>query len=126
MIYISQKMQGRLAKLLERDTKLLRKFGIMDYSLLFGIAEAKNIFENNIINFKKDDNANLRIVFSEKNNYIYFFSIIDIFQEYNLIKRIEHSYKTLNASSHSISSIPPKDYGDRFCYFMFTKLLNLK
>ena len=118
-------MQGRLAKLIERDTKFLEKFGIMDYSLLFGIAKAKtNYYGTNTLQFR-DNHSNSRIVFSDRNAHIYFFAIIDIFQEYNLMKRIEHSYKTLKTSK-SMSCIPPKDYGDRFCHFMLSKLLNQK
>ena len=105
----------------------LAKFGIMDYSLLFGIAERNIVRQAESEEYFEKGYA--RIIFSEDNNYLYFLNIIDFLQEYNLSKRIEHSLKRIKLSSSkakNISAIPPKLYSSRFCHFIFTKLLNMK
>ena len=118
----------KLAKIIERDTIFLGKYNIMDYSLLFGVTERnKSSIKDDIQQIHKTNYP--RIIFSEGNNYVYFLAIIDIFQDYNFVKKFEHSVKNLKASTTKVnmmSSIPPKDYGDRFCNFMFTRVFNVK
>eukprot|EP00271_Cylindrocystis_brebissonii_P022745 TRINITY_DN8872_c0_g2_i1.p1 TRINITY_DN8872_c0_g2~~TRINITY_DN8872_c0_g2_i1.p1 ORF type:complete len:1129 (-),score=236.74 TRINITY_DN8872_c0_g2_i1:716-3769(-) len=46
------------------------------------------------------------------------FGIIDILQEYDLSKRMEHYYKSLQHDSKSISSVEPGFYSSRFRNFM--------
>ena len=110
-----------ITRIIERDTKFLEKYNIMDYSLLFGIAHRRrdSIFENLL------DNG--RISFTKKKDFAYFMSIIDIFQKYTIKKRMEHSLKSLKLSakeSRMISCIPPKPYSDRFNNFVKTYILN--
>ena len=95
----------------------------MDYSLLLGIAE--RIPGEPIDQEKSRENA-YRIIYSDCGNYVYFLSIIDIFQKYNFQKKIEHSLKALKTKSNEISSIAPKPYADRFYYFVLTHILNIK
>ena len=94
----------------------------MDYSLLLGIAECT---ENNVdmLDMKLKD---CRIFYSPNKKYVYFMSIIDIFQVYNLHKKMEHSLKALKLSSRKgklISAIPPKPYADRFNNFILAYVL---
>ena len=47
-----------------------------------------------------------------------YFGIIDILQNYNLTKRIEHAYKACQFDSISISAVEPKLYSKRFQDFI--------
>ena len=91
----------------------------MDYSLLLGIAEGKA--ERN-----KEEVRGGRIIYSDDENLVYFLSIIDIFQKYNLSKSTEHLLKSIKLSgkqSGQVSSIPPKPYADRFHHFIVTHFI---
>ncbi len=52
----------------------------------------------------------------------YYFGIIDILQEYNLRKKIEHQWKTKVQcqDKHGLSAVNPRDYAQRFGEFMET------
>ena len=50
--------------------------------------------------------------------YIYFIGIIDYLQEYLWYKKGETRWKGNFADVHKISSVPPKEYGERFFKFM--------
>jgi 1-phosphatidylinositol-4-phosphate 5-kinase len=43
-----------------------------------------------------------------------YFGIIDILQEYNMGKKLEHAYKSIQFDSHSISAVDPNLYSRRF------------
>lgn len=66
-----------------------------------------------------------------------YFGIIDILQDYDITKKLEHAYKSLQADPNSISAVDPKLYSRRFQDFIsrifveddwhrasFTKLMN--
>ena len=55
----------------------------------------------------------------DTNNEIYYFGIIDILQQYNLIKRGENFFKSYftKQGKGKISSVPPLDYAKRFIKF---------
>ncbi|KAK7318381.1 hypothetical protein RJT34_03080 [Clitoria ternatea] len=59
---------------------------------------------------------------SECNGEIYdvilYFGIIDILQDYDISKKIEHAYKSLQVDSTSISAVDPKLYAKRFRDFI--------
>lgn len=46
------------------------------------------------------------------------FAIVDIFQSYNMMKRIEHVYKSIQYRSRSIGTVNPKVYSCRFQDFL--------
>jgi len=73
--------------------------------------------------FNKDDGG-FRATTDSNENYpeIYFFGIIDILVEYNVKKKIEHSYKTNKYQAAEISSVDPVSYGRRFKRFITSKL----
>ena len=52
------------------------------------------------------------------NDVMLSFGIIDILQEYNMGKKLEHAYKSLQFDSHSISAVDPASYSRRFQRFM--------
>lgn len=49
---------------------------------------------------------------------ILFFGIIDILQDYDISKKLEHAYKSLQVDSISISAVDPKLYSKRFRDFV--------
>lgn len=49
---------------------------------------------------------------------ILYFGIIDILQDYDISKKLEHAYKSLQADPASISAVDPKLYSKRFRDFM--------
>ncbi|XP_062000201.1 phosphatidylinositol 4-phosphate 5-kinase 6-like [Rosa rugosa] len=50
---------------------------------------------------------------------ILFFGIIDILQDYDISKRLEHAYKSFQYDPTSISAVDPKQYSRRFRAFIF-------
>ncbi|CAI9787513.1 unnamed protein product [Fraxinus pennsylvanica] len=45
---------------------------------------------------------------------IMFFGIIDILQDYDITKKLEHAYKSIQYDPNSISAVDPKQYSRRF------------
>ncbi|XP_007010967.2 PREDICTED: phosphatidylinositol 4-phosphate 5-kinase 6 [Theobroma cacao] len=50
---------------------------------------------------------------------ILFFGIIDILQDYDISKKLEHAYKSMQYDPTSISAVDPKQYSKRFRDFIF-------
>ncbi|KAG0528684.1 hypothetical protein BDA96_05G033100 [Sorghum bicolor] len=50
---------------------------------------------------------------------ILFFGIIDILQDYDISKKLEHAYKSMQYDPNSISAVDPKQYCKRFRDFIF-------
>ncbi|RRT53169.1 hypothetical protein B296_00037917, partial [Ensete ventricosum] len=55
---------------------------------------------------------------SEVYDVVLYMGIIDILQEYNMGKKIEHAYKSLHLDSVSISAVDPHLYSRRFLKFI--------
>ncbi|KAK1426658.1 hypothetical protein QVD17_15335 [Tagetes erecta] len=55
----------------------------------------------------------------EFSDVILFFGIIDILQDYDISKKLEHAYKSFQYDSTSISAVDPRLYSKRFRDFMF-------
>lgn len=51
-------------------------------------------------------------------NVVLYMGIIDILQEYNTKKKLEHAYKKLHFDPMTISVVEPKLYAKRFINFM--------
>lgn len=47
------------------------------------------------------------------------FGIIDILQDYDITKKLEHAYKSIQYDPTSISAVDPKQYSRRFRDFIF-------
>ncbi|KAJ7546694.1 hypothetical protein O6H91_08G050800 [Diphasiastrum complanatum] len=56
--------------------------------------------------------------YCEVYDVVLYLGIIDILQEYDITKRVEHAYKSLQFDPHSISAVEPKLYAKRFLDFM--------
>ncbi|XP_022764375.1 phosphatidylinositol 4-phosphate 5-kinase 6-like [Durio zibethinus] len=50
---------------------------------------------------------------------ILFFGIIDILQDYDISKKLEHAYKSMQYDPTSISAVDPKQYSKRFRDFIY-------
>ncbi|KAG6694423.1 hypothetical protein I3842_09G047700 [Carya illinoinensis] len=50
---------------------------------------------------------------------VMFFGIIDILQDYDISKKIEHAYKSIQYDPTSISAVDPRQYSRRFRDFIF-------
>ncbi|XP_057983287.1 phosphatidylinositol 4-phosphate 5-kinase 5-like [Malania oleifera] len=50
---------------------------------------------------------------------VMFFGIIDILQDYDISKKLEHAYKSIQYDPTSISAVDPKQYSRRFRDFIF-------
>ncbi|XP_057981991.1 phosphatidylinositol 4-phosphate 5-kinase 9 isoform X2 [Malania oleifera] len=57
-------------------------------------------------------------MFHEVSDVVLYLGIIDILQDYNMGKKIEHAYKSLQFDSLSISSVDPTFYSHRFLEFI--------
>ncbi|KAK9743080.1 hypothetical protein RND81_03G215600 [Saponaria officinalis] len=54
----------------------------------------------------------------DKSSVFLYVGIIDFLQSYNVIKRLEHAYKSLQYDAKEISSVKPKHYSTRFQDFL--------
>lgn len=50
---------------------------------------------------------------------IMFFGIIDILQDYDISKKLEHAYKSIQYDPTSISAVDPRQYSRRFRDFIY-------
>nr|CAD1833458.1 unnamed protein product [Ananas comosus var. bracteatus] len=50
---------------------------------------------------------------------VLYFGIIDILQDYDISKKLEHAYKSIQYDPTSISAVDPKQYSKRFRDFIF-------
>ena len=90
---------------LKRDSSLLEKHMIMDYSLLVMIENVSSL-RNTLIS---------KTFVATHDGYIVFIGVIDFLQTYNAKKKLEHRYKKLkNQDSIHFSSIAPTPYRKRF------------
>ena len=132
----------KLYKQLQADTEWLKTHMIMDYSLLVGIAmepateeavvaaaegEEEHHREEPFFSMWQQEMGGLtsRELDGTIRSETYFFGIIDILQEYNMKKKLEHAYKAqiLRKDPTKISAVNPVVYGDRFFDFMTKQVL---
>lgn len=102
---------------LRKDAYFLKKHNIMDYSLLFVIANDKKN-----INGPKNSYKRWRLIKScpQFKKEIWSFSIIDYLQEFHSFKYLESRYKELlnYRNSYYVSCINPDTYSERFINFI--------
>jgi len=123
------------------DSVFLAKMKIMDYSLLIGVhgrdpQQVYGYIPHDANNCDKDETKVGKIPVSlfkrddggfwgmnndgTLNNEIYYIGIIDILQQYNLLKFTENKYKSYFSKdcSTEISALPPQKYAKRFIEFI--------
>lgn len=64
----------------------------------------------------EDDSAEVELF--EVYDVVLYMGIIDILQEYNVKKKLEHAYKSMQFDPMSISVVEPKMYATRFTKFL--------
>lgn len=62
--------------------------------------------------------GNQEDMFHEAYDVVLYLGIIDILQNYNMSKKIEHTYKSLQFDSVCISAVDPTFYSKRFLGFI--------
>uniref|UniRef100_R7W1M3 1-phosphatidylinositol-4-phosphate 5-kinase n=1 Tax=Aegilops tauschii TaxID=37682 RepID=R7W1M3_AEGTA len=129
----------------DKDCELLEQERIMDYSLLVGI-HFKDRLNGNADNGGAEDSeqnkkAKLGIAMQSRvenvvrnpesespligeptgefREVVLFFGIIDILQDYDISKKLEHAYKSQLYDPNSISAVDPKQYCKRFRDFIY-------
>ena len=143
-----------LAGQIATDSVFLAKMKIMDYSLLIGVhgrdplqvpgyiphdtnnndetkvGKKHNIRDKKEVKipvslFKRDDGGFCGMNNDGTlNNEIYYIGIIDILQQYNLLKFTENKYKSYFSKdcSTKISALSPKKYAKRFIEFIISSI----
>lgn len=68
---------------------------------------------------KMDGETSILEPIGEFYDVVMFFGIIDILQDYDISKKLEHAYKAMQYDATSISAVDPKLYSKRFRDFIF-------
>jgi len=125
-IKLGKELKQLFLEQLEADAKFLEESNVMDYSFLLGISriDPKNPLPPEPIEegsrpqissiWKRDYGG----IFSVDRDEVYFFTIIDIFQQWNVRKKVENSFKSLMYEANGISAVPPSLYRERFVKFI--------
>ncbi|XP_021774455.1 phosphatidylinositol 4-phosphate 5-kinase 6-like [Chenopodium quinoa] len=73
------------------------------------------------LTIRKSEDGEFQVVepTGECYDVIIFFGIIDILQDYDISKKLEHAYKAFQYDSTSISAVDPRQYSKRFRDFIY-------
>ncbi|XP_032436894.1 phosphatidylinositol 4-phosphate 5-kinase type-1 alpha-like isoform X1 [Xiphophorus hellerii] len=147
-LFLEADTYNAVCKTIQRDCLLLQSFKIMDYSLLVGIhnldqacreqnteaaAEGavrpqvqKSLYSTAIEAIQAetgrvepvDQTGGIPARNSKGERLLVYIGIIDILQSYRLVKKLEHSWKSLVHDGDTVSVHRPSFYADRFQRFM--------
>ncbi|KAK8929028.1 Phosphatidylinositol 4-phosphate 5-kinase 6 [Platanthera zijinensis] len=125
----------------DRDCEFLEQERIMDYSLLVGVhfrdAAGEGVYQSpsrldadlpattrlginhqaRVERMIRRSDCETQLVgepTGECYDVVLFFGIIDILQDYDISKKLEHAYKSIQFDPTSISAVDPKQYAKRF------------
>ncbi|KJP85355.1 hypothetical protein AK88_05016 [Plasmodium fragile] len=137
-INVGEKNKERLLKVIKADAEFLKEHYLLDYSLLFGI-HYKDL-SRDLVNWNASRTNEVRHVLDNEGkciaarpfhqcdhggmismdkNKIFFFGIIDIFTQWTLKKKFEHTLRTIQKFDRkNISCIHPNAYAERFASFI--------
>ncbi|SBS80021.1 phosphatidylinositol-4-phosphate 5-kinase, putative (PIP5K) [Plasmodium ovale curtisi] len=129
-INVGPQNKEKLLKILKLDADFLKENLLLDYSLLFGIHYKE--LSRDLVNWSRTKTGEVRHVFDDHGiclaarpfhqcdhggminvdkNKVFFFGIIDIFTKWNLKKKFEHTFRTIQKlDGKNISCIHPKAY----------------
>ncbi|KAL2892075.1 Phosphatidylinositol 4-phosphate 5-kinase 9 [Bienertia sinuspersici] len=125
--YLDHSIRCQILEQIKLDCKFLEETGIMDYSLLLGI-HVENPRRGSSRRRSPDDSmpddsvvqvqnkADRLMLQDSEQEFLH--EQGKCFRNYNVIKRIEHAYKSLQYDSKTISSVNPKLYASRFQEFL--------
>jgi len=103
----------------DKDSEFLESHNIMDYSLLVGIAKDQSNIQSQIPLRSKSLFRLCESGTPSPTGEVYYFGIIDILQQYNLRKKLEHSLKSMAVGCpEELSCIDPPRYSCRFNRFL--------
>eukprot|EP00760_Papus_ankaliazontas_P028227 PhM_4_TR3593/c0_g1_i1/m.61700/K00889/PIP5K; 1-phosphatidylinositol-4-phosphate 5-kinase len=125
-ICVGESRREILLQQVRRDCDFLHKASIMDYSFLLGVykLEPGDCVVGNLTLyfdercFKCDDGGMLSEPSGRYAGEIYYIGIIDILQEYTAWKASETVVRGVQYDRDKISSVPPKQYAQRFIRFL--------
>ncbi|XP_024982050.1 phosphatidylinositol 4-phosphate 5-kinase 4-like [Cynara cardunculus var. scolymus] len=122
---------------IDRDCDFLEQERIMDYSLLVGLhfREPSSLIPSasqTPVGLKLGINMPARVERMERAietellgeptgecyDVVMFFGIIDILQDYDITKKLEHAYKSIHYDPTLISAVDPRQYSKRFRDFI--------
>ncbi|RLM99041.1 hypothetical protein C2845_PM06G13610 [Panicum miliaceum] len=86
-------------------------------SLKLGICMPSRV--ENIVKNPESESLLIGELTGEFQDVFLFFGIIDILQDYDISKKLEHAYKSMQYDPNSISAVDPKQYCKRFRDFIF-------
>eukprot|EP01090_Pellita_catalonica_P016151 TRINITY_DN4556_c0_g1_i1.p1 TRINITY_DN4556_c0_g1~~TRINITY_DN4556_c0_g1_i1.p1 ORF type:complete len:513 (+),score=80.51 TRINITY_DN4556_c0_g1_i1:115-1653(+) len=117
-IQLGRARKAKFLGMLHRDCELLRRFGVIDYSLLLGVHFVKDCAKLKASlpagAEKTDEGAFVSVDY----DHLYYCGVIDILQPYNRKKAIEHNVKALWYDRGDISVCNPEIYLKRFLTFI--------
>ena len=118
IINLSDEEIESLNETIKKDSLFLEQHSLMDYSLLLAIESQRSKLQYPFHNSWQKQNRNA--ILSTDNNRYFFIGIIDYLQDYNLLKKVERSFKQLTAEDKikSVAAAPPKLYAKRFSDFL--------
>lgn len=119
--FLPKASSDRYRAQLAADVLFLDSKNMMDYSLLVGVREM-------VDRYRPQDGPPRRSFFrsymggtpgAEPCREVYYIGIIDCLTQYNSRKRVANFCKTFIWSTDTLSTVPSKDYSERFLRFMY-------
>ncbi|KAL3642625.1 hypothetical protein CASFOL_013440 [Castilleja foliolosa] len=140
--FLESSRREALLHQIEIDSRFLKLENIMDYSLSLGVhyraPNTQSMSEDGLGILAEDGTSRPQTqlgvnmparaeqipgndgteMFHEVYDVVLYLGIIDILQEYNMSKKIERAYKSMQFDPLSISAVDPTFYSDRFLEFI--------
>lgn len=137
VIRVGQERKKKLLNQLSRDVEYLRDHMRIDYSLLLGVASAEDA-AGGLGDWPTTDHGGLcsKDVDGAQGDEVYFMGIIDILEEYTVVKAMEGAAKTLRFralhllkesdpyanSTNAVSACSAPQYASRFLDFLESRM----
>ena len=96
---------------------LTTQYDICRKSPKLGIAMQSRV--ENVVRNPESESSLIGDPTGEFREVVLFFGIIDILQDYDISKKLEHAYKSQLYDPNSISAVDPKQYCKRFRDFIY-------
>lgn len=112
---IKKRSKKKLMSSLKKDVEFFKRHSVIDYSLIVSIVD-KTKLPDGYLDYEKK-RMNYRVFQSDEDpDIVYFFGIIDYFQLYTTMKKLERFFKMGMKCNFKLetSSQPPERYASRF------------
>lgn len=131
-IYLPDEIYKPFMIQLKLDAEFLAQHNVMDYSLLVGMSEdgsedagskrKPNMVDSSFQNiFQQYLHGTSSLSADSGDREIAYFGIIDVLQQYNTKKKLEHLIKSVRYEGDNISIVQPSYYAKRFVDFISSK-----